>query len=70
MENDFDNKVLNGINDYILTNGLSLRKIAEEAGMGYVQLWSLLKRNRSIKLNDYVALCRAFQEPFEKFLID
>ena len=36
MENDFDNKVLNRINDYILTNGLSLRKIAEEAGMGYV----------------------------------
>ena len=68
MEPDFDNKVLKRINEYIQKNGLSLRKIAAAAGMDYVQLWSLLKRKRSIKLSDYVALCQAFREPLDIFL--
>ena len=68
--NAFDIKVIKRINDYIAGNGLSVSKIAKEVGMDYKTLWSLLNRNGSIKLSDYVDLCRAFKEPFEKFLID
>jgi len=66
--NLFDNEVLKRINLYISSNNLSVEKIAKEAGMTYIQLWSLLKRNKSIKLSDYVALCNAFREPFDLFL--
>lgn len=68
--NEFDRKVIKRINAYIVSNGLSVSKIAKETGMEYKTLWSLLNRNGSIKLNDYVDLCRAFKEPFEKFLVD
>lgn len=70
MGNDFDNEVLKRINQYIYDNGLSLSKIAKESGMDYVALWSLLNRNRSIKLKDYVSLCKAFKEPFDKFIVE
>lgn len=70
MENDFDNKVIQRINDYISYNGLSLSKIAKVMKMDYVSLWSLLNRTKSIKLKDYIGLCQAFNEPFEKFLVD
>lgn len=56
------------INDYIKTNNLSLPKIAKESGIDYYKLWSILNRNRDIKLTDYVALCRAFKEPLETFI--
>lgn len=68
--NEFDIQVIRRINDYIIENGLSVSKIAKEVKMDYKKLWSLLNRNGSIKLNDYVNLCTAFKEPFEKFLVD
>lgn len=68
--NEFDIKVIKRINDYILENELSVSKIAKEMKIEYKALWSLLHRNGSIKLNDYVNICKAFHEPFEKFLVD
>lgn len=64
----FDTDVIKNIRDYIFKNDLSLSKIAKESGMDYYHLWSFLNRNQNIKLNDYIALCRAFREPLEKFI--
>lgn len=61
-------QILTRIKDYIATNNLSLPKIAKEAGLDYFKLWALLNRSQTIKLTDYVALCRAFREPLETFI--
>lgn len=60
--------VIENIKDYIRVNNLSMRKIAAESEMTYYRLWSILTRNKGIKLNDYVALCRAFREPLDLFI--
>lgn len=65
---EFDNEVLQNIKEYIARNNLSMKKIAEETGLTYIQLWTLLNRNQSMKLNDYIALCRTFQEPIDTFI--
>lgn len=64
----FDEKVVARINDYIRYYNFSLRKIAEKSGMTYQQLYYLLNNKQVIKLHDYVRLCEAFDEPFNKFL--
>ncbi len=56
------------IKNYIEANGLSISKIAKETGIKYNSLWGILHRRQSIRLDDYVALCRAFKEPLEKFI--
>lgn len=66
--NLFDAEVLKRIRLYISMNDLDMKKTASEAGMTYIQLWSTLNRNKSIKLCDYVSLCRAFHEPLDTFL--
>ena len=67
-EHNFDRAVIFRINSYIKENKLSHRKIAEAAGMTYSQLYQLRHNNQIIKLREYVALCRAFNEPLERFL--
>ena len=64
----FDERVIDRINDYIKENNLSMKKIAAEAGMTYSQLYQLLHKNQVIKLREYVNLCKAFKEPFDKFI--
>lgn len=64
----FDEKVIDKINDYIEKNNISHKKIAAEAGMTYSQLYQLRHKNQVIKLREYVSLCKAFNEPLEKFL--
>ena len=68
MDNTFDNKVIANINAYINKHNLSIRKIAEETGIGYHRLWSILMQSNSIKLGDYIAICKACREPFDMFL--
>lgn len=68
MDNTFDSKVIANINEYINLNNLSIKKIAEETGIGYHRLWSILGQSNSIKLGDYISICRAFHEPFDMFL--
>ena len=68
MTTQINDTVIEKIKTYIETNDLSLKKIAEAAGIGYYSLWSMLNRNQTIKLDDYVALCRAFKEPLDKFI--
>lgn len=63
-----NDSIIDKINEYIEVNGLSVKKIAKEAGIDYNHLWKVLNRNKTIKLEDYVALCRAFKEPMEKFI--
>ena len=67
-EHSFDEAVIDRINSYIVENGLSHRKIAEAAGMTYSQLYQLRHKNQTIKLREYVALCKAFDEPLQRFL--
>ena len=64
----FDEAVIDKINAYMKQNDLSLKKTAAAANMTYSQLYQLLHKNMVIKLREYVALCKAFDEPFEKFI--
>lgn len=68
MDRNFDKKVIANINEYINANNLSIKKIADEVGIGYHRLWSILVQSNSIKLSDYIAICKAFCEPFDFFL--
>ncbi len=63
-----ETKIIQNIKLYIDYNNLSLTKIAREAGMTYIRLWSIMNRNQGLKLTDYISLCRAFQEPLERFI--
>lgn len=63
-----DRKVIEKISRYILDNDISLKKLAKEADMPYHRLWCLLNQNGTIKLADYVAICKAVKEPFDLFL--
>lgn len=67
-KHSFDEAVIDRINYYIDDNKLSHKKIASAAGMTYSQLYQLRHKNQTIKLREYVALCRAFNEPFERFI--
>lgn len=64
----FDERVVDRINAYIKENNLSIKKIAAESGLTYQQLYQLLNKRQMIKLREYVSICRAFKEPFEKFI--
>lgn len=67
MDN-FDKEVITNIKEYIKTNNLSVKKIAVASGITYHKLWSILTQSNSIKLSDYIAICSAFNEPFDTFL--
>jgi len=64
----FDERVIDRINAYIKENNLSIRKIAAESGMTYQQVYQMLNKKQLIKLREYVSICKAFREPFDKFL--
>lgn len=63
-----DREVIKNINNYIKEYNLSVSKIAKEAGISYHQLWCLLTKRGSIRIGDYVAICRAVREPFDFFI--
>ena len=64
----FDEAVIERINAYIEENNLSHTKVAEAAGMTYMQLYQLRHKNQCIKLREYIRLCEVFNEPFERFI--
>ena len=66
--NDFDQTVIMKINEYIEIHNLSHSKIAKAAEMSYGKLYALRTMVQRIKLEDYVKICKALDEPFEKFL--
>ena len=63
-----DREVINNIKNYILQNDISVKKLADESGIAYHRLWSILKQNSSIKIGDYIARCKACHEPFDIFI--
>lgn len=63
-----DKKVIEKIRRYILDNDISLKKLAKEADIPYHRLWCILNQSYTIKLEDYVAICKAVKEPFDLFL--
>lgn len=67
---NFDREVIKAINNYIYKNDLSIRKIAETSGISYHRLWVILNQGNTIKLSDYVAICKACCEPFDYFLLE
>lgn len=67
-QHPFDEAVIDNINAYIVENGLSHVKIARAAGLSYQQLHQIRHKNRRLKLAEYVQLCRAFDEPLERFI--
>ena len=65
---NFDREVIKNINNYVLVNNLSIRKIADMSGISYHRLWSILEKSNSIKLSDYIAICNVCCEPLDYFL--
>lgn len=65
---DFDKDVIKKINHYITVNDISIKKLAVASNISYHRLWSILNQSSTIKLSDYVAVCKAFKEPFDMFL--
>ena len=68
MEKTINDSIIEKLNAYIEANNLSVKKIAKAAGIEYNHLWKILNKNKTIKLDDYVAICRAFREPLERFI--
>lgn len=65
-----DQEVIKKIKQYIITNNISLTKLANEAKITYHNLWVILNQSHSIKLGDYIAICRAVKEPLDFFIPD
>lgn len=68
MEKTINDSIIEKLNAYIEANNLSVKKIAKAAGIEYNHLWKILNKNKTIRLDDYVAICRAFREPLERFI--
>lgn len=68
MRDNYDKKVIDRINNYIRLNGLSVPKIAREAGLEYNFLYKTLNMRSTISLSTYIRLCKAFDEDFTYFL--
>lgn len=64
----YDREVIKKINNYILEYNISIKKLANAANIPYHRLWTILNQSYSIKLSDYVGICKAFNEPVTKFL--
>jgi transcriptional regulator with XRE-family HTH domain len=63
-----DQKIIKNIYRYIYKNDISISRLANEAGMSYHRLWAILNQSYTIKVGDYVALCRALKEPLDFFI--
>lgn len=64
----YDRKVIKNINEYITRNNLSISKVAKEAGISYHQLWCILTKRDTIRIGDYIAICKAVREDYAFFL--
>ena len=67
-ERNMDQEVIKKIKRYIEINDISLTKLARTSKIPYHRLWVILNQSYTIKLGDYVALCKAFKEPFDFFI--
>lgn len=63
-----DGKVILKIREYIISNDISLKLLASASGISYHRLWAIINQNLTINLGDYLAICKAFKEPFDYFL--
>lgn len=61
-------KIIQNINNYILENNISLSKLAKAAGIKYNSLWVMLNKHKDVTLGNYVAICKALNEPFDFFI--
>ena len=61
-------KVTERINEYILVNDISLSKLAKAAGIKRNSLWKMLNVYKDIRIENYVAICKALNEPFDFFI--
>ena len=68
MNTEISETAIKNIKDYIIANDISLTKLAKASGISYHKLWIILNQNYTIKLSDYIAICKALNEPFEYFI--
>ena len=61
-------KVIKNINDYISQNNISLTQLAQAIGILYNSLWVILNKNKDITVKDYIAICKALNQPLEYFI--
>jgi len=60
--------IIKRIRDYIEDNDISIPKLSKATNIPYMRLWRILYRQYSIRLCDYIALCKAFNEPLDFFI--
>lgn len=65
---DIDKKVIENIKNYVEDNDISLNKLSKASGISYHRLWLILNKNYTVKLGDYISICKAFKEPFDFFI--
>lgn len=65
---DMDKAIIENIKDYIEDNDISINKLSKVSRIPYHRLWLILNKNYTIKLGDYIAICKAFREPFDFFI--
>ena len=65
---ELDQIIIKRIEQYIITNDISLSKLAKESKIPYHRLWAIFNQSNTIKLGDYIAICRAFKEPLDFFI--
>lgn len=64
-----EEKIIKNIREYIIDNDISIPKLAKAADIPYMRLWRILyNRQYSIRLCDYIALCKALHEPLDFFI--
>lgn len=68
MKKTLGEKIIKNINDYLKKEGISVGELADFSGIKYNSLWKILNKNKTIRLEDYTAICKALNEPLDFFI--
>lgn len=68
MKKTLGEKIIKNINNYLKREGISVCELADFSGIKYNSLWNILNRNKTIRLEDYTAICKALNEPLDFFI--
>lgn len=65
---DINQDIINNIKNYVAKNEISLSKLANVMNTSYHNVWFLLNQKKALNVGDYIAICRAFDEPLDFFI--
>lgn len=59
---------LKKLKEYISENGLKQKYISENSGISEVALSKILNNKKKCGVDEYLAICAAINQPFERFI--